>query len=100
MLYELQKKAGLNLAALENRVASLRRDFTEVTLAKNHWESRESINMLFEKAGGLEINSQMRNLQKRNFETKLSNQFDGSLSFIQDTKNDFKAEAKASRARP
>lgn len=56
MLYELQKKAGVNLAVLESRVSSLRRNFTDVTLAKNHWESRESIDKLFEKAGGLEIN--------------------------------------------
>lgn len=47
MLYAQQKKAGLNLAQLENRVGSLRDDFTHLILHKREWETKDSINQLF-----------------------------------------------------
>jgi len=51
-------------------------------LAKNHWETQDSIDKLFEKSEALEINNQLRTLQKRTFETSLSNVFEGSLNLI------------------
>ena len=55
MLYEQQKKAGLNLAQLEARVTGLRKEFTAAILRKNHWETPDSIDQLFARSEGLEI---------------------------------------------
>lgn len=50
MLYEQQKQAGLQLATLETKVKHVRQEFTCATLRRNTWESKASIDKLFEKA--------------------------------------------------
>lgn len=46
------------------------------------WETEDSINQLFERStAGIEIETQLRDLQKRHFETSFSNNFTSSLMF-------------------
>lgn len=85
MLYEQQKKAGFNLAILESKVSAVRKEFTQVILHKNNWETEDTINLLFEKSERLEMNNQLNALNKRSFESSLSNNFSDALNFI--TKN-------------
>lgn len=67
---------------LESKVTAVRKDFTNVILQKNQWESPDSIDRLFDKAEGLEVSNQLSQLQKRKFETNLSNTFDDSMKLF------------------
>lgn len=62
-----------------NRV---RNGFTEVILAKNSWQTERSIEALFNKCQGHEIESQLRELKKRAFDNNLAAEFNKSLNLL------------------
>lgn len=97
MLYEQQKRAGMNLAQLEMKVAGLRQDFTGTILSKNHWETEASVNQMFKRSEELEMSRQFNQLQKRRFETNLSKNFDDSLSLSMRPKERVSTTARFSK---
>ena len=80
MLYEQQRVAGIKLAEIEDKVASLRENFTNQVLSKHPWEDKASVDKLFAESSCAEVTGILKGIGKKNNESKLSSQFDGVLN--------------------
>ena len=80
MLYEQQKVAGIRLTEIERKVSYLRQKFTTLVLQKHYWETEKSVDRLFNENSNAEVTNILKTIEKKNIETKLSNQFDDMMT--------------------